>query len=387
MKKILLSFSFATLLFSAKAQITITSSSFPNVGDTQILHHNTTTPLGGSIVPGNSGANQSWNFSAMLNESSDTTLIVATSSTAFAANFPSASFAALQTGGTIGYLKKTSTDVELIGAAAAFSTGGVNIPTTSAAYTSPNVLAKAGIAYMSSYNFPTALKQTIAAPSGISIPYNGQNVTVDSIRLTQSSTVYNKVDAYGSVTTPKGTFACIRQKDSTISDTKIEVKINDTITVGTLHIPITLWYTVSNTQGKIAVSYSYKDNNNIVDIATLNMMDSTSSTVNSASYREKNGAQSSGIANVMKPSVFSVYPNPTSDNFKVIIGGLPDNEYTLCINNILGNKISETKSKVWMNTASAVDFSNLNLSNGNYIITVADNNGKILDAKKIEVIR
>ena len=117
MKKILLVFTFAVSAFASQAQITISNSSFPNVGDTQILHNNTTN-LSPAIMPGNSGANQTWNFSALVSQTTDTTLIVATSSTPFAANFPSASFAALQTGGTIGYLQKTSTDVKLIGAAA-----------------------------------------------------------------------------------------------------------------------------------------------------------------------------------------------------------------------------------------------------------------------------
>ena len=116
-------------------------------------------------------------------------------------------------------------------------------------------------------------------------------------------------------------------------------------------------------------------------------MDSTSSTVNNASYREKNGAQSVGISIIEKPSVFTVYPNPTIGNFNVIIGGLPDNDYSISVYDIVGNKIADKKSKLFMNTASAVSFNELNVQAGNYLITLETMNGKLLQTQKVTVVK
>jgi hypothetical protein len=278
--------------------------------------------------------------------------------------------------------------VELIGAAAALSLGGINIPTTAAAYGSPNILAKAGITYQSKYNFPTSLIKTIAVPPGITIPYNGATVAVDSGRVTQTTTVYRRVDGYGTVTTPKGTYACIREKDSTISNTKIEAHIIDTIVILGNKVPFKLWYPASNTNGAISISYSFKDNNSIVDIATLNM-DSTSNTVNNVSYREKNGATTTplGIFNLPTPSLFTIYPNPAQSHINALIGGLPEGNYVLMVYNIYGQELLSQKCSVTSNAVMAIDLSQLNLSTGNYLMTIANSNGMKLQSQKFEVLK
>ncbi len=383
MRKQLLLLSFVLISLAASAQITISNSSFPSVGDTQILHHQTSGITGISV--GNLGANIGWNFSSMQSQSTDTTLIVAVSSTPFASSFPTATLAALQTGGNIGYLKSTATDVELIGAAASFFTGGINIPTTAAHYSSPNILAKAGITYQSKYNYPTAIAQTIVAPAGIAIP-GLTHSAVDSIRLTQTSTVFSRVDGYGTVTTPKGTYACIRQKDSTISNTNIEVHVIDTVIVGLP--PLRLWQSISKTNGAIAVSYSFKDNNSIVDITTLNM-DSTSNTINNVSYREKNGVTTTplGIFNLPTPSLFTIYPNPAQSHISALIGGLPEGNYVLMVYNIYGQELLSQKCSVTSNAVMSIDLSQLNLSTGNYLMTIANSNGMKLQSQKFEVLK
>ena len=104
------------LIFSmvnANAQLTLTASSFPNVGDVYINHNDSLTA---TLSPGPSGANQSWNFAALNDHYKDTTSVVTVASTPNGAAFPTANLAGKQGAGNgYVYMNKTATECDFIG--------------------------------------------------------------------------------------------------------------------------------------------------------------------------------------------------------------------------------------------------------------------------------
>ena len=347
MKKKIITLLMFTCIIAAKAQITTTNSHFPRIGDSQIDFNDSLTSM---QSPGSAGTNQTWNFSNLHQHTSDTTTIVSVSSTASAAQFPNAKFAALQgSSGQVGYLDTTPSQVNLIGIFGNFSS---LVPPLAINYSSPDILFKSGITYHSNYSFTTSLNKTIST-TGISLP---AGVTADSGRLFRTQTVYRTIDGWGNITTPEGTFPCLRARDSIVTTTKIDLHV--------FVIAIYLWQNVSNTTTH-SITYNFIDDNSIDPVLTLNM-DSTSNTVGSATYRK---AQATGIGELVQKSQLSIYPNPSNQSIFI---SQPSMLNSIEISNVLGQVVLSNKS--FSKTDNSIDVSNL--LSGVYFVKTTDETGK-----------
>ncbi len=349
------------LIFScvfAKAQLTLSTASFPYVGATYISHHDS---LGAALTPGPAGANQTWNFSGLNNHYNDTTSVVSVSSTPNGASFPTANYAGKNAGSYV-YFINTASECQMIGLSGSLMGSSVlNIH-----YNTPNIPAKNGITYNSNYNFVNSF---IINASGADV---GQTA-VDSVRIHSDMYVSKTVDGWGTVTSPIGPFPCLRilERDSSIR--VIDVKL-----------PFVGWSLAFLNITNVNVNYSYVDDAGINPIVQLNM-DSTSSTVNNAAYRQSWPA---GIAETIKPSLFSVYPNPSeSGNLHLLIGGLPAAKYVVQIFNMDGREINAAVFAVNTSSVTNANFSNLQLCSGNYIATISTIENKILQSLKFEVVK
>jgi hypothetical protein len=361
MKKISILLSFMFLAFASNAQITLTSASFPVLGDS-LINGNDSLAIGISV--GTAGANQTWNFATMANHYQDTSIIVSASSTPFPTSFPSASLA-LSSGGSFAYLQKTATTTDIVGIAGNF----VGPMPMAINYTTPETVAKSGMTYMSNY---TANGAYFIQLSGAAV---GQ-ATLDSVRLNVSNVITNNFDSWGSVTTPNGTFPCLRNSQLTVSTNVVDVKI-----------PFIGWqYNVNSTTNSNQV-YLYMDDNSVNPVAQVNM-DSTSATVNNASYRLINLNPPYGINTIQTPSLFRVFPNPaTSSNINLLVGGLKAANYTVQISNIAGQIQASKLVFVEEAKTTAIDLSAYNLTVGSYFATVYAPNQAALKTIKFEVIK
>lgn len=355
-KTLLLSFLLFSFVF-ANAQITLTSSSFPNLGDIYINHHDSLTA---SVSPGTSGANQTWNFATLNNHYNDTTSVVSVLSTPNGAAFPTANLAGKNNGGYV-YMNKTSTECDFIGASGSqMGSAVLNI-----LYTSPTIVAKSGITYNSNYSFVSSFLM-LASGTDVGQP-------VDSVRVHSNTYTTKVVDGWGTVTSPIGAFPCLRimQVDSVVQ--VIDVKL-----------PFIGWSLAFLEFNNINVSYSYVDDANINSIVQLNM-DSTSSTVGSASYRE---SWPLGVNETEKPSLFSLYPNPSStDNIHLLIGGLPADKYVIQLFDLTGRQINTAVYSINQTAVTDVNLSSLHLNSGSYIVAVSTPENKILQRLKFEVVK
>lgn len=344
---------FVAIMTTVHAQLTISATSFPNVGDV-FTHANDTSH---TVSPGTTGTNQTWDYSALQNIFQDTSTFVSVASTPYASSFPSANLAVL-TGGNYAYLNKTATEIDMIGLAGDPGIGQV----VAVNFTSPAIDAKSGVTYNSNYGYTSNFS--------ISIPYSGQP-PADSIRVHQTSIVTKNFNGWGSVISPTGTWPCLRlyERDSNI-------------TVIDAHIPILGWQNAVVTQQQTTVSYYYIDNVSTDPIVTIDM-DTTSSTPLDENYRLIYPA---GITNSNKPTLFTVYPNPSSStNINLLIGGLKASDYFISIYDITGKQIFSEPYFVNETSVTNIELNSLQLASGSYIATVSSKENETLQSIKFEI--
>ncbi|MFN4234343.1 MAG: T9SS type A sorting domain-containing protein [Bacteroidia bacterium] len=196
MKKFLIVVNFLVFVFGVKAQITFTSNNVMAVG-TKVYVHKDTLP---SITsPGNSGANQVWNFTGVATIIYDSIRALNPSSTPYGSFFPSSNLVFIQ-GADYVYLKKQTTQLEAIGAY-------ISQLNTTATFQNTDIISKFPTTYLSAYSDTSVVVgQTTGAAIGVS--------SVDSVKLKR--TVYKKsfTDAWGQITTDVATFNSLRICDT-----------------------------------------------------------------------------------------------------------------------------------------------------------------------------
>jgi hypothetical protein len=348
-----------TIATISHAQITITNTSFPNAGDLFIVHNDTLISAG--ITPGGSGANQNWDFSALHSHILDTSKIVSAASTPYAANFPSATLALTQDDSTFNYITKNSTQLNVIGFAGPLFMGTImSIP-----FTSPLIFRKHGVTAASYYNFTTSFSAVIdgAVSGGLA----------DSIKITNEQNITRTIDGWGTVTTPKAaSVPCLKQIEYNITTTDIDIK--SALTFGQW---VNFQSTIDTSQ-----SFEYIDNYNSNAVASLGY-DLTTSTVTSASFRHE---IANGVFNtIQKPTLFTVFPNPTNQNTTLVIGGIAAGVYTINLMDIIGKNIQSNTLTLSANNTKSIDYSISNA--GLYMVQLIAPNGQVVQTIKLDVTK
>lgn len=201
MKKSLLAVSAVLCAFAAQAQITISQADVAPLF-TVALQATDTTP---TVLPGIAGTNQTWNFSALNNQGIDSVEFTLPQFTPYGPSFPNSNTAIHQHGAagvTYSFANNLSTGFAVNGIVSdPLGTGAIAIDMFD-----PELI----IAFPTNYN--TVVSDTA---HGFAQFYYGQDpgigFTVDSVRLHTSIFKNGVVDAWGSCTTPLGTYNVLRQ--------------------------------------------------------------------------------------------------------------------------------------------------------------------------------
>jgi PKD repeat protein len=198
-----------TFLFSitAQSQITLDASNFPQIGET-IINVNATTSA--SLTVGNPGANQIYDFSMVEPIDSTTTTLVDPTTTPGSADFPNATYALGDTDSYF-YLEETTDAIYQIGLYADFIGMGnpmaIHLNPTSKIFEIPTT-------YNTAYTDDWGFNVTIEDPSG--------TAGVDSVRTSSTTSREVIFDGYGSISTPDGTYECLREKIYDTNTTTLE---------------------------------------------------------------------------------------------------------------------------------------------------------------------
>ncbi len=196
MKKTLTLFILVLSLSFSYSQITFTSNDVMAVGTKVYAHKDTLSTI---TNPGNSGANQTWNYTGVATHVYDSIRALNPTSTPYGSFFPTSNLVFVQ-GADYAYLKKQTTQLEAIGAY-------ISQLNTTATFQNTDIISKFPTTYLSSFkDTSVVVGQTTGAAVGIT--------SVDSVRLKR--TVYKKsfTDAWGQITTDVSTFNSLRICDT-----------------------------------------------------------------------------------------------------------------------------------------------------------------------------
>lgn len=176
------------------AQITVNQTDMPSAGVTVVSNYD----LSPIVTPGSAGAGITWNFSALKTSSSQTTTFVNASSTPYSSFFPLANLAD-SIYDTAGYTYFSSTT-------GAFSIAG---RTQISGYTLNAVFNPV----MEEIGFPANYQNNIGDTSRIitqKIAFHSP--PIDSIQAHIQITYADTLDAWGTITTPSGSYSALREK-------------------------------------------------------------------------------------------------------------------------------------------------------------------------------
>lgn len=210
--KILASATGLFISLTAWTQITITNANFPSAGD-RFEQINDTLP---TISQGNAGANQTYDLSALQNHRNSFVSFDAASSSPNGSNYPQAELVTPFFGAE-GFLDVTTTNVDVIGFSGDPTGSGFNVNAT---FDNPQTITKAPTTYNTTW---TDAAHFVAGLPGSVLAGAGLPIQVDSVRITYDANTTSNADGYGTVTTPDGSWPCIRNYRVVRTDLKIEL--------------------------------------------------------------------------------------------------------------------------------------------------------------------
>ncbi len=355
MRKNLLFISLMFLSFIVNAQITITESDILSIGELNISAVDTLPSRISAISPGNSGANQTWNFTTVVNIYNDTVEAVSPTGIPFAASYPNANMVVktrFNNAPAHYYLKKDVNELFVYGISA-------DVANTQSLTNLPFVPGFSLIKFPSTYNNT----YTDNYKSFLKMPAPANPLNADSIKRNAHTNRVSLIDAWGSITTPTGTFAnTIRQKVTEITIDTMWAKV-----------PVLGWYQISTSNDTI-VTYSWWAPEIGMPVCEIEHYPHTTPTTNQVKWYidpASNVADNAGL------NEFSIFPNPASTEISLSKLDL-SKEYIVSIFDMLGKEIK----RVVIRDVNSYRLNTDGIQNGLYFINVNEN-GKALKTEKI----
>ena len=357
MKKIILIptlTAFCGILFTMNAQINITSANYyPGAG---IFYQNIDTLPVSGIVPGNAGASQTYDFSALHNLPFSTNEMIAPSAGILPGKFPSADVCwHLDT--MYSYFDSSSTKLELLGVAGNLLMNGVN---NALVYSNAQTI----ITFPSTYQ--TAFTDVAAYDNKFAYGALYQGYMVDSVREKETITTTSLIDGWGTVTTPLATSVpCLRQNI-------VKQSIDSTwakVVVGGYHYWLNLSGDATSTQ-----SYSY------ISATNGHMVDIDYYADSNAIYQVRWNDFYNGIAQNETDIDFNVFPNPNSGEFSMTLNSPVNNNFKIELNNMLGQVIYSESLNSFSGKYSK-SFNVKEYGEGMYFLRVSNGSGLVKSSK------
>lgn len=372
LKKFVTLFSIATsMVLSANSQsaITLTENDIISVGETAYLVTDTTPLASISTQAMKSGANVTWDFSALHSQKSDQIDFYTPSSTTFGPYYPQANLCAItQSSGYSAYFNVTTNSFVMTGLAGDLLNMGFNVKS----FFSPGqTLMEFPSTYQSTYNAPYTATAKEYYGQYETVVVNGFSITlfVDSVSAKYEYSVSSEIDGYGTVITPDGTYGALRQK---LVETEVDSQYVYVQGMGWL-LESTLTYTTNrlrwwaNGVGYALVECKYNPNNSKIK-GEVQYVAATNPVVTS-------------IAGIDFDDEISIFPNPASDQIK--FSNLSANVKEIVVLDITGkevNKINiENNNTGWTLVTSSY-------TNGMYLYDLIDTEGNCIQKGKFNIL-
>jgi len=322
-----------------QGQPTITNAFNPMVGDAYAITQADTT----GIMPGNAGANQTWNFSNLVATTTLQVNILLPSSTPYVGSYPSATTAQpTTTAGEYAYVKTTANAYEYLGAKSSF-------------YASILTDGRMDFQYPISYN------------SSYSDLYSGTMGYGAGTSYSRKGSINVVADGWGTLITPSGTYMnTLRLKmQETTNDTSLTGNPNPNITIGTTY----LWLSPSSKQPLLKISFL--QNTFLGTVSKLKIVEYSSATTS--------------VEVPLLASELLISPNPTNGNLNLQAKFLQnENLITVALFTLEGKEVMRRNEKVEGKETVTWNYDITHLSKGMYILKLQSPNSIPL-CKKIMI--
>ncbi len=329
MKKLLLLISTVLLLTTlGKTQITTTNATLPQLGDKLYTVIDTFPYI---FILDASPVAQTWDFTLLNADVLNTTEIKAASTGSQGASFPDADIILPFYDGE-GYAKVYTDSIEIVG----YHGSPIEPVQSFVATTDLNpshTYRIANLTYGSTY-IDSVYFQVVEVGSNLD-PDETFGITVDSARMTITSIREDTVDAWGTMTTPFGTFDVIRLKQVEYRNTKVEAKyaIFDWTDLSD--------FGIEGLGDEVITTYVWLSANDKEPIARVERNEVTGFNRFCEWRIDENYAMVVNNEEVMvtEPEI-KVYPNPAVNEVNFELNNLRAGRYTLNFYNIIGRKIT-----------------------------------------------
>lgn len=283
------------------AQITLTQSDIPPVGTVAIDVNDDTV----TTSPGSAGANQTWNLTTLKNKSQDTITFINPSSSPYTSIYPTANVATLYSGSNIySYAYADASGAQSLGMAYPFISGPAIFK-----HTPP-------YRYMT---FPATYGMSITDSTISTAEFAYPVPPADSMKVKSVMHYTELIDGWGNVTTPSGTYACLR-------DIAIRNHVDSTFIRNS-----GVWTLYNAPVTKIDTFYFWYSNNQDFLVAEMQIQQNL----------PKQGfyllSSVTGVTEPILNSEITVYPNPSNGIFQ--IKSISSQINIIEITNVLGEKI------------------------------------------------
>lgn len=354
-------------------QITVTSATFPIVGDTLFTKFDN-LPSGITITP--AGGNQHWDYTSLEAPFTSTTVFESPAEGPSGVFFPSANlyFSSNQ---AETYIQVTENSFDVLGHFKVLPEF-FNLEAL-IQYNPPYTYKKVPLHYndINQANSEILLSYpSDVLPTEILDSFPVSNV--DSFRIKMTFVRNDTVDAWGVVDIPGGSYNVLREKRVQTRETTIEVK------VGAFG-----WTDVSNflqnySGVRIEKEYVFYSDVEKEPIVVVYLNDETDEP-KSAEFKSNAVTTALPVFVNGYQDIF-VYPNPAINEVRIDFLNLSKGTYYFKIFNILGITVQTLDYEV-TNDRETIELDISNLRKGTYLYSLIDSSGRTLKTKRLMVIR
>lgn len=363
------------------AQITVTNSTFPAVGDT-LKTRTQLMPSGIEIGP--AGSNLSWDFTSLNSVLTNSTVFLDASAGTVVASLPNATHVTIDaTTGAEGYFQITGQEIRFLAANGNDPTGfGISALFR---FTPPIVQRRAPMTYPSvnsnNSNLLIAFAWSDLPPiltDSLPLP-----ITPDSLRVRVVQERDDFVDAWGTLSIPGGEYEVLREKRTQYTETRVDIYIVIPFIGGQWQDVTDLLLSGGGFDGlgmDTTITYNYfsKDEKEIIAVMT---MDNSEQNVTQATYKD-NGVVSSTTQQLSQGPIVWVMPNPVADVVRFGLQDFPQGNVSMSIFSSTGVVLEKRKIQV----ISSDQTEQLDLSHcpsGNYFFQFTDDRGQAIASGKL----
>jgi len=347
MKKNLLSIVFLSLALTSFGQIVITNDDIAPAGTTVFMAYDTIPSA--EIVPGDAGADKTWDFSSVVTHDVDTIDLVLPASTPYPGEFPEANFAvALSNDSLFVYMARSDDKLSRTGMA-------IVLPEDDPMFwhiDPEDILLDFPVSYENSYTENYVIDYIIPSPEP----------GADSIRVKNDIDKETEIDAWGTLIIPMGTFDVLRQRVEEIETDSIFAKIFGS------------WMFISATVDT-SINYTWwTDDVNVgFSLVSIDVVPATGDVDGSVSFMNSFPVGVSEKQMVENKT----YPNPVSDVLQIEFTEAQTGELTLY------NQVGQTVLIQTVSQQKQISLGLSSLPKGMYIFQLRNVMGEVISVGKV----